>query len=198
MLSNKHHGSAAAAILGSVALLGTSAVNAVIDVDVDEPMKSYYAKEALTEDAEVEDTGYYAVDNDGTDNNLHIQVRMDYVATGQESIYVRIDIPGLQFHVDVEASTFQTDNGDTIADVDVVHQGAAGDDSVILGVPASANVAQKRRSSAQAPVDSRDAGEHRKCRSRPLRYGSRCAIEVQCPEDWKGRWRCAGCVRPFG
>jgi hypothetical protein len=139
MLSNKHFGIAAAAMLGSVALLGINAANAVIDVDVDEPTKSMYAKEALIEDQVIPDTDYYIVGNDSTDNNLHIRVRMDYVATGEESIYVRYDLTGLVFAAQVVEANIR-EQGESADVADVVSGGDAGDEWVIVGVDATGGV----------------------------------------------------------
>ena len=102
MFRNKLLGITAAATLGSAAMLGTTTANAAIDVDLpaDEVMKVTYAKETLTDAAdamiEVNGTKYYLVETGG-ENALDIRVRMDYAATGQESIYLRFDLSGMVF-----------------------------------------------------------------------------------------------------
>ena len=135
MLGNKYLGIAVAAMLGPVALLGTNAANAVLDVDSDEPMTSMYAKEALIEDQVIDSTDYYVVRNNSTDNNLHIRVRMDYVATGAESIYVRYDLTNLVFVDPVTETLVRVQ--DESADVsDIVSGGGSGESRVIVGVGA--------------------------------------------------------------
>ena len=77
MLSNKPIGIAGAAILGTVALLGTNAANAVINLDETATMKSsaavIYAKETILESHQVDETTYYVVDGGDRGGNCSLR-----------------------------------------------------------------------------------------------------------------------------
>ena len=81
MLSKKSFGIAGAAMLGTVALLGTNAANAAIDLDADDKSATItYAKETLlktnagTVEGEVDGKTYYVVSDTGADGSDDLNV----------------------------------------------------------------------------------------------------------------------------
>ena len=69
MLSRKPLGVVGAAMLGIMALLGTNAANAVIDLDGDDTDGVTFAQETITSSLQGKDgTTYYVVDGGGRRN----------------------------------------------------------------------------------------------------------------------------------
>ena len=120
-------------------MLGTTTANAAIDVDLpaDEVVKVTYAKETLTEAGmiEVDGTKYHLVVTSGDPNHaLDIRVRMDYAATGLESIYLRFDLSGMVFGEAVTSQILVEDGGNAITNATLNSGGAQGQTMAILSV----------------------------------------------------------------
>ena len=111
MLSNKSMGIAGVAMLGTVAILGTNAANAALDLDAAGTMASptnalVYAKETLTdkfkgtEDAN-EDMDYYTLEDAG---NFHtVTFEAGIVSVLDETTILVITLEGLVFDADTPA-----------------------------------------------------------------------------------------------
>ena len=105
MLSNKSMGIAGVAMLGTVAILGTNAANAVLDLDAAGTMDDatnalVYAKETLTtkfkgtEDAN-EDMDYYRLEDASTDHDVSFESGI--VSVMDETTILEITLEGLVF-----------------------------------------------------------------------------------------------------
>ena len=103
MLSNKPLGIAGAAMLGTVALLGTNAANAVINLSAEAAMKANpaetYAKETLK--AKVDDDSMYYVINGGTDE-LHVTAELGLAGggDGDDDLIIQVKLDGMVFTSD--------------------------------------------------------------------------------------------------
>ena len=65
MLSNKSIGIAGVAMLGTIAMLGTTTAHAKFDLDAVKETTVYYAQETLTVRRKVGGVQYYTVETDG-------------------------------------------------------------------------------------------------------------------------------------
>ena len=115
MLSKKSFGIAGAAMLGTVALLGTNAANAAMNLDDDEMATVTYAQETVTEAVD-DDMMYYKVSDtdNGTDSNaLDVMSAIGVGAAQDETLIVTYTLTGMVFGADL-MSDFLTLGDDKI------------------------------------------------------------------------------------
>ena len=136
MLSKKSFGIAGAAMLGTVALLGTNAANAAMNLDDADEATVTYAQETVT--GMVGDEGmYYEVMGAADNGALAITHSMGVGGTQDHTFRITYTLEGMVFGVDVTDASIamaETVGGDTInlTEAERVKEmgGAEGDDSV--------------------------------------------------------------------
>ena len=107
MLSNKSLGIAGAAMLGSVALLGTNAANAAINLDSSDKSKPAvtYAQETVNETVPSDDGTFYMVSSAGDDSDLlDVNGAMGVSAVQGESLTITYTLSGGVFGQDLTAA----------------------------------------------------------------------------------------------
>ena len=130
MLSKKSFGIAGAAMLGSVALLGTNAANAAINLYADaedkEDAAATYAVETVTEEVESDLSGtYYMVSGAAATNPLDIRAESGVGAAQDETVIIEINVTGMVFgaaltddslrlYEDAEGTTDQLDGPERV------------------------------------------------------------------------------------
>ena len=117
MLSKKSFGIAGAAMLGSVALMGTNAANAAIDLDAEDKSEAavIFALETVT-DMVPEDGMYYkvtAATTGGDDGSLDIEGKIGVGVVQDGTLIITFDLTGMVFGNKLSASslTFQAPDG---------------------------------------------------------------------------------------
>lgn len=94
MLSRKPLGFVGAAMLGIMALLGTSTANAAIDLDAD-TTTAKYAQETITETLAGTGGGTYYIVNSGSENHLVVSADLGFGTTPRANLVVRYDFTGM-------------------------------------------------------------------------------------------------------
>ena len=115
MLSKKSFGIAGAAMLGTVALLGTNAANAVINLDGEEAdaRTATFAQETVTEAVD-EGMMYYKVTDhveNGTDETaLDVMSEGGVGAAQDETLVVTYTLEGMVFGADLTSASLSIDD----------------------------------------------------------------------------------------
>ena len=99
MLSKKSFGIAGAAMLGTVALLGTNAANAVIDLDDEDDATVTFAQETVTETVGTGGMYYMVSDTAGADGALNVQNQAGLGATQDTELVVTYMLEGMVFGI---------------------------------------------------------------------------------------------------
>ena len=94
MLSRKPLGVIGVAMLGIMALLGTNAANAVIDLDGEDTGAVTYAQETITETLQGKDGATYYVVDGGVDE-LDVTAELGFATVSGASLIVRYDFTGM-------------------------------------------------------------------------------------------------------
>ena len=140
MLIRKTLGVARTAILGTVALIGSNAAYAVIDVNAATPIKPVYSKEGLMTTEVYEPAGgpEYCVVQDGADRALDIQLTLKQFPANGDSVYLRFDLHNMVFNQVVTGDHLVDSGGNMITghNVSVSEGGARGDSHVIMSITA--------------------------------------------------------------
>ena len=131
MLSNKFGGIAGAAMLGTAALLGTNAANAVIDLEAetkDDPVVTF-AMETLEATADDDDMYYVVVGGSG-DASLDVQTVLGVAGAGgaNDDLIVTFNLDGMIF---TEGSAIALAGSDGVTFGVAASGGKDGDDSVV-------------------------------------------------------------------
>ena len=141
MLIRKTLGVARTAILGTVALIGSNAAYAVIDVNADTPIKPVYSKEGLITTEVYEPAGgpEYCLVQDGDDRALDIQLTLKQFPANGDSVYLRFDLHNMVFSQLVEGEDLVESDGTPVEghNVSVSEGGAVGDSHVIMSITAA-------------------------------------------------------------
>ena len=142
MHSNKF-GIAGAAMLGTVALLGTNAANAVIGVDADGGVTGpvTYAQETLLKQTEDKLEGYHTlIEPSATDTAFNVVVGgLSYAAA--DDFNITVTLHNMKFAAPAVAGTSLVTLGDGGGDEDPLtirkHMGGVGDDTLLISVSSS-------------------------------------------------------------
>lgn len=132
MLSKKSFGIAGAAMLGTVALLGTNAANAAMNLDADEAdgYTATFAQETVTEATDDAMMYYKVSDTDGGDDSAALDV-MSAVGVGaaqDETLIVTYTLTGMVFGADLMSDSLTL--GDKIGEGErVLTTGGMADDT---------------------------------------------------------------------
>ena len=151
MLSNKSIGIAGVAMLGTIAMLGTTTAHAKFDLDAVKETTVYYGQETLTVRRKVGGTQYYTVDTDmkKEDPILEDSGHLLYVVgklginAGTDVVTVRYDLTNMIFTAPVsyagdDVPDFRNEKeGRAIANAVVRQGGSVGDSSVTLTFPST-------------------------------------------------------------
>ena len=136
MLSNKSLGIAGAAMLGTAALLGTNAANAIINLDLTDKSKAAatYASETLT----LHSDGYYVLSgNTAIDDTAALDVtgKINLAGTDGSTLVVRFDFDGMVLSEAAEDGDLTIDGHDSIS---IRTGGAVEDDHVVFSASRTA------------------------------------------------------------
>ena len=136
MLSNKF-GIAGAAMLGTVALLGTHAANAVIGLNADDEVTGAvsYAQETLMEQDEDKLEGYYTVMESNADTEHNVTVGgLSY--GNADKFNVTVTLVNMKFAEAIGSGTALVTLGGTDHNESTIrkHMGAVGDDTLLISV----------------------------------------------------------------